>query len=76
MLPFKCKLYPNPTQGSFQFECTDPFITAAQIYSIQGRLLGEVFVGTRNSILLAKGMYLVVFNATNGLCSVERLMVQ
>ena len=76
MLPFKCKLYPNPTQGSFQFECTDPFITAAQIYSIQGRLLGEVSVGTRNSILLAKGMYLVVFNATNGLRSVERLMVQ
>ncbi|MDC1028958.1 T9SS type A sorting domain-containing protein [Schleiferiaceae bacterium] len=76
MLPFECKLYPNPTQGFFQFECTDPLITAAQIYSIEGRLLGAVTAGTKNSIPLAKGMYLVVFNIENGLRSVERLMVQ
>ena len=76
MLPFTCKLYPNPTQGFFQFECTDPLITAAQIYSIHGRLLGEVTAGAKNSIPLAKGLYLVVFNTTNGLRSVERLMVQ
>ena len=76
MLPFTCKLYPNPTQGFFQFECTDPLITAAQIYSIHGRLLGEVTAGAKNSIPLAKGLYLVVFNTTNGLRGVERLIVQ
>ena len=73
---YKCVLYPNPTQGSFRFECSDPRITTAQIYSIEGRLLGAVTAGSKNSIPLAKGMYLVVFQMENGSPNVERLIVQ
>ena len=54
----------------------DNLITAAQIYSIEGRLLGAVTAGSKNSIPLAKGMYLVVFQMENGSPNVERLIVQ
>ena len=75
-LPTHCILYPNPTRGTFQFECTNPGITSAQIYTIQGRLLGTIAAGNKNQFTLAKGMYLVVFQIENGSPSVERLIVQ
>ena len=74
--PVKCLIYPNPTQGIFQFECTDNRVTVAHIYSLEGRLLGAIPAGGRNEFALASGMYLVVFEMENGERNVERLIVQ
>ena len=74
--PVKCLIYPNPTQGIFQFECTDNRVTVAHIYSLEGRLLGAIPAGGRNEFALASGMYLVVFEMEDGERNVERLIVQ
>ncbi len=70
-------MYPNPAKNSFSFTSIQP-ISKVSIYSFSGQLIKSVTISNTEAIdvsSISKGMYLVKFEAENGLEVSRKLLV-
>jgi hypothetical protein len=71
-------IYPNPTDGIFQFNATDNKILNVSIFDVQGRVLKSYNNPNQNSVFdvlgYTDGVYLVNVTLMNGSISTYKII--